>query len=191
MTYTTNNNDDKLLYGNEWDDFTSDVLEEFEEKPRGRGRGCLRVIILLLLILILLGAGAFYIMNRASEEEASTFEEASSRWLDDASIVVTNYDTAIAGETLDCTAVMEDETAFLLGDIPGYEGSDEKLLAVHSLMNDIDQQIKLLRSDISRVCGTNQTVSNNTWINIVRPENKLTNARNFIQQAEDSLGAAE
>jgi hypothetical protein len=191
MTYTTNNKDDQLLYGNEWDDFTSDVLEEFEEKPRGRGRGCLRVIILLLFIVVLLGAGAFYIMNRASEEEAATFEESSTQWLEDASVVITNYETAIAGETLDCTAVLGDDSDYMLSEIPAYDGSDEDLTEVHTLMGNIDLEIQELRAKITPVCGTNTTVSNAGWVSLARPEGNIANARNFIQQAEDSLGTAE
>lgn len=190
MTYTTNTNEGDPLYGNEWDEFASDILEEFEETKGGGRRGCLRVIILLLLIVILLGAGAYYITTRPSEEDAE-FEDASQSWLENASIVITNYETAIAGETLDCISVLEDDTDYLLGDEPDYEGSDEDLTTVKSLMNDIDQQIKILRTDISRVCGTNESVSNAGWVNVARPEGEITNARNFIEQAQDLLGAAE
>lgn len=189
MTYTTNTNDD-LLDGNEWDEFTSDILEEFEEKKGGGRRGCLRVIILLLLIVILLAAGAYYVMNRPTEEDV-TFEDESQTWLENASTVVTNYETAIAGETMDCTAVLGDDEDYLLGSAPDYDGSDDDLTSVRSLMTDIDQQIKLLRTDISRVCGNNESISNEGWVSIARPEGKITNARNFIQQAEDLLGTAE
>jgi hypothetical protein len=191
MTYTTNTNESDLLYGNEWDEFTSDILEEFEEKPGGRRRGCLRVVLLLILIAILLGAGAYYITNQAAEEEAAGFEDDSLDWLENASTVVTNYETAIAGESLDCTTVLSDDPAYQLGDIPTYDGSDEQLLEVHSLLTNVESHLLELRAKITPVCGTNETVSNAGWVSIARPEGEIANARRDIQQAETLLDASE
>jgi hypothetical protein len=189
MTYTTKPNDDDLLYGNEWDDFATDILEEFEERKGGGRRGCLRVIILLLLIVILLGAGAFYITTRPSEEDKD-FEDAGQSWLENASNVVDNYEAAVAAETLDCTTVLSEDPAYHLEEIPAYDGSDDDLSEVHALLTNIERQVLEIRADMTPVCGTNITISNEAWVSLARPEANITNARRDIQQAEDLLGGS-
>lgn len=199
MTYTydtQNQNDDPLLAENEWDQFASEILEEFDDS--GSSRGCLRMFLILLVLGAAVAAGIilFVLPNLEEEKEdpaPKDFAGQTEVWLEDAREVVAAHEAALTDELLNCPVVLTEDT-YQLQAMPVFDPLQEEgpePTDVIAIMTSIQDELIEARQKILNVCGDNESFDNENWQPSFSPMRQLENARNLITQGETLLTIEE